>query len=124
MRFNSIAQLQEAQPQTPNFSERSPESFGQTSNLVLGGGSNILFTQNFDGLVLKNEITGIEKISEDENFVYIKCGAGENWHQVVLHCIENNWAGVENLIIDTGLCGSFTHAKYRRLWRRNKRCFS
>ena len=67
---------------------------------------------------------GIEKIDEDENFVYIKCGAGENWHQFVLHCIENNWAGIENLSLIPGLCGSITHAEYRRLWCGNKRCFS
>jgi UDP-N-acetylmuramate dehydrogenase len=59
----------------------------------LGGGSNILLTKNFDGLVLKNEIHGIEKIKEDEKFVYVKAGAGVNWHQLVIHCINQNWAG-------------------------------
>lgn len=74
--------------------------------LILGGGSNILFTKDFDGLVLKNEIDGIEKIKEDENYVYIKCGAGINWHQFVLHCIENNWAGLENLSLIPGCVGA------------------
>jgi len=64
---------------------------------VLGGGSNILLTKNFEGFVLKNEVSSIEKIAADDDFVYIKCGAGENWHQFVLHCIENSWAGLENL---------------------------
>lgn len=74
--------------------------------LVLGGGSNILFTGDYDGMVLRNELTGIEKLSEDENFVYVKCGAGENWHQFVLYCIANNWAGLENLSLIPGCTGA------------------
>ena len=58
--------------------------------LILGGGSNILFTKNFDGLLLKNEITGIEIIKEDENNVYVKAGAGEGWHQFVLYDVAGN----------------------------------
>ena len=77
-----------------------------TQHFILGGGSNILFTTDFDGLVLKNEVSGIEKIREDEDHVYIKTGAGENWHRFVLHCIENNWAGVENLSLIPGNVGA------------------
>jgi UDP-N-acetylmuramate dehydrogenase len=74
--------------------------------LILGGGSNILFTKDFDGLVLKNEIAGIKKIKEDDEYVYVQVGAGENWHQFVLHCIDNNWAGVENLSLIPGSVGA------------------
>jgi UDP-N-acetylmuramate dehydrogenase len=74
--------------------------------LVLGGGSNLLFTKNYDGLVLKNEIKGIEKIAEDDAHVYVRAGAGENWHQFVLHCIANGWAGVENLSLIPGNVGA------------------
>lgn len=74
--------------------------------MILGGGSNILFTGNFNGLVLKNEIKGIQKINEDDEFVYVKVGAGENWHQFVLHCINNNWGGVENLSLIPGNTGA------------------
>ncbi|MFN7012851.1 MAG: FAD-binding protein, partial [Bacteroidia bacterium] len=74
--------------------------------LILGGGSNILFTKDFNGLVLKNNISGIEKIKEDENHVYIKAGAGVNWHSFVLYCIENNLAGVENLSLIPGNVGA------------------
>jgi UDP-N-acetylmuramate dehydrogenase len=78
----------------------------QSPLLILGGGSNILFTTDFEGLVLKNEIKGIEKVKEDSEFVYVKAGAGENWHAFVLHCIENNWAGAENLSFIPGLVGA------------------
>lgn len=74
--------------------------------LFLGGGSNILFTKNFDGLVLKNEINGIETIHEEEKYVYVKVGAGVNWHQFVLHCIHKNFAGVENLSLIPGNAGA------------------
>lgn len=78
----------------------------QPSTLILGGGSNILFTKNFNGLVLKNEIKGIEIVKEDDNYVYLKAGAGENWHQFVTYCINNNLAGVENLSLIPGNVGA------------------
>ena len=81
-------------------------AFRKISILPLGGGSNMLFTKDFDGLVLKNEISGIRKIAEDNAHVYIKAGAGVLWHQFVLHCIENNWAGVENLSLIPGNVGA------------------
>jgi UDP-N-acetylmuramate dehydrogenase len=74
--------------------------------LILGGGSNILFTRDYDGLVLKNDILGIEKISEDSDHVYLKVGAGENWHRFVMYCIANNLAGVENLSLIPGNVGA------------------
>jgi UDP-N-acetylmuramate dehydrogenase len=73
---------------------------------VLGGGSNILLTKNFDGLVLKNEIHGIEMIRETEEHYFVKSGAGVVWHDFVLHCIENNWAGIENLSLIPGNIGA------------------
>ena len=78
----------------------------QPSTLILGGGSNILFTKNFDGLVLKNEISGIEKVNEDEKYIYVKAGAGVGWHEFVMHCIENNYGGVENLSLIPGNVGA------------------
>jgi len=76
------------------------------NKLILGGGSNVLFTKDFDGIVLKNEIKGIEKVKEDDQHVYVKAGAGENWHQFVLYCIENNLAGIENLSLIPGNVGA------------------
>lgn len=74
--------------------------------MILGGGSNILLTQNFDGYVLKNEIKGIDIVHEDEHHVYVKAGAGENWHQFVLFCVERDLAGVENLSLIPGSVGA------------------
>ena len=51
---------------------------------ILGGGSNILFTQNFEGVIVKNSIHGKEIVQETEDHIWVKVGAGENWHQFVL----------------------------------------
>lgn len=82
------------------------ELAGREKVLILGGGSNILLTKNFDGYVLKNEISGIDTIKEDEHHVYVKAGAGENWHKFVMYCIERNLAGVENLSLIPGNVGA------------------
>ena len=74
--------------------------------LVLGGGSNVLLTKNFDGRVLKISTKGIEKIKEDDRHVWIKVAAGEVWHEVVLYCIAHNYAGIENLSLIPGLMGA------------------
>lgn len=74
--------------------------------VILGGGSNLLFTRDVDGLVLKNEISGITELHEDNDYVYIRAGAGENWHQFVLYCIGRNWAGLENLSLIPGNVGA------------------
>lgn len=77
-----------------------------TSPFILGGGSNILFTQNVDRFVVKNMLKGIEKVKEDEAYIYLKAGAGEVWHEFVLHCIGNNYGGVENLSLIPGSVGA------------------
>jgi UDP-N-acetylmuramate dehydrogenase len=82
------------------------QTYPQEPKLILGGGSNILFTQDFAGLVLKNNILGISQVSDNQDFVELRVGAGENWHQFVLHCLANNWAGVENLSLIPGLVGA------------------
>jgi len=80
--------------------------YKNNSILILGGGSNLLFTKNFDGLVIKNNLKGIEIIKQDENFVWVKAAAGENWHQFVLWCVNNNYGGVENLSLIPGCVGA------------------
>ena len=99
--FNNIGSLQEMLE-----AYRHVKTGNNHLLLVLGGGSNILFTKDVDGLVLKNEISGIEKAGEDDDFVYLKAGAGENWHQFVLYCLEHDYAGVENLALIPGSVGA------------------
>lgn len=73
---------------------------------LLGGGSNMLLTKDINGLVLKNEIKGIEIIKENKDSVIIKVGGGENWHQLVLWSIKNNYGGIENLSLIPGTVGA------------------
>jgi UDP-N-acetylmuramate dehydrogenase len=73
---------------------------------ILGGGSNILLTRNFEGLVAKNEVKGIIELHEDEEHVYVRVGAGENWHQFVQYCLKRDWAGIENLSLIPGNVGA------------------
>lgn len=74
--------------------------------LILGGGSNILFTKDFEGLVIKINLKGIELVHEDTNHYYIKALAGENWDDLVKYCVENNYAGLENLSLIPGCVGA------------------
>ncbi len=80
--------------------------FAELPKLILGGGSNILFTQDYPGLVIKNNILGIEPIAEDDKHIWITVGAGENWHNFVRYCIHNHYAGVENLSLIPGTVGA------------------
>ncbi|MDE3183736.1 MAG: UDP-N-acetylmuramate dehydrogenase [Bacteroidota bacterium] len=73
---------------------------------ILGGGSNILFTKDFNGFILKNEIPGIDLINENEEFVFIRAGAGVTWHSFVTFCVNNNFGGVENLSLIPGKVGA------------------
>lgn len=84
----------------------SDPRFQSAPKLILGGGSNLLFTKNFDGLVLKNNLKGIELLKEDADFYYVKSAAGEVWHQFVMYCIEHNYAGLENLSLIPGNVGA------------------
>jgi UDP-N-acetylmuramate dehydrogenase len=78
----------------------------QLQVFILGGGSNILLTRNIDGLVIKLEIKGINLVKEDEDQLWVEVGAGEMWHELVLHSIEMDWAGLENLSLIPGTVGA------------------
>ena len=80
--------------------------FNAEKMLLLGGGSNILFTKNFDGAVIRNNLKGIQLINEDKEYYYVKAQAGENWHGFVKYCIDHNYAGVENLSLIPGNVGA------------------
>lgn len=73
---------------------------------ILGGGSNVLFTKNVEGLVMLNEIKGIELVKETEDIVYVRAGAGEVWNDFVEYCIQQGYAGVENLALIPGSVGA------------------
>ena len=75
-------------------------------SLVLGGGSNLLLTNNISGTVLKIEVPGIEVLSETVDHLFVKVGAGEVWHNFVLYAIDNGWAGIENLSLIPGNVGT------------------
>jgi UDP-N-acetylmuramate dehydrogenase len=74
--------------------------------MILGGGSNVLFTGNFPGLIIHNKITGIERLTSDENYEFIKTGAGVVWHDLVLQTIKYGLGGLENLSLIPGFTGA------------------
>ena len=73
---------------------------------VLGGGSNMLLTQNIEKLVVHVNFKGIEIVKEEEHFVWVKANAGENWHEFVLWCIAHDFGGIENLSLIPGNVGT------------------
>jgi len=74
--------------------------------MMLGGGSNILLRNDFPGLVLKVDFKGIELLKEDAENYYVKVGAGENWHDFVMFCVNKGYGGVENLSLIPGNVGA------------------
>ncbi len=83
--------------------------FAKENNLqimLLNGGSNLLLTHDFDGLVLKLNLKGIEIISENEDFVEVKVNSGENWHEFVQWTLQNDFGGLENLSLIPGNSGT------------------
>ncbi|MEM9823992.1 MAG: UDP-N-acetylmuramate dehydrogenase [Bacteroidota bacterium] len=94
VKINSVAELQRIvqQPVRPIY--------------LLGGGSNLLLTKTVDGLVIKNNILGKHIVRRFKKSVYVKVGAGENWHDFVMWCIEQNLGGVENLSLIPGTVGA------------------
>ena len=81
-------------------------SLNPLEKLVLGGGSNILLTKPFEGIVMKNDLKGITLEKEDDDFVWIKSMAGEVWHDFVMYAIQNGYGGIENLSLIPGSVGA------------------
>ena len=73
---------------------------------VLGGGSNLVLTGDFDGLVLHVRIPGRALIAEDDDAWHVRAGAGENWHDFVCWTLEQGWPGLENLALIPGTVGA------------------
>ncbi len=74
--------------------------------LILGSGSNILFTKKYEGIVAKMELMGIKKLNETASEVLLEVGAGENWHYFVSYCVQKGWGGIENLSLIPGTVGA------------------
>lgn len=74
--------------------------------LILGDGSNVLFTKNYQGLVIKNAIKGISLLKEDDQYAWVEVGAGENWHDFVMYCVNKGYGGLENLSLIPGTVGA------------------
>jgi UDP-N-acetylmuramate dehydrogenase len=89
----------------PYFLANFPE-WEKLPLLLLGGGSNLLFVDDFDGLVLHANIPGIKQIREDRNHVWLEVGAGENWDRFVAYCVHHWLGGIENLSLIPGNAGS------------------
>lgn len=82
------------------------EVFNNHSRYVLGGGSNVLFPEDYHGLIIKISIPGITVLSEDSRTVVIRVGAGVVWDELVSHCLKMEWGGLENLSMIPGLTGA------------------
>ncbi len=74
--------------------------------LILGGGSNVLFTKDYDGVIFLNRMKGREIVHEDEAKVLLKVKGGEDWPQLVDYCVSRNWGGIENLSLIPGRVGA------------------
>ncbi|MGM0566669.1 MAG: UDP-N-acetylmuramate dehydrogenase [Bacteroidota bacterium] len=74
--------------------------------LILGGGSNILFTSDFDGLVLHQAMKGISVLEETDKMCRLKVAAGEDWTEFVDYCVSRGWGGIENLAMIPGQVGA------------------
>src|SRR5258707_5435527 len=80
--------------------------FKNERRIFLGGGSNVLFTKDFERPIVHNAIQGIEKQNETDENISLRVASGVNWHQLVLHCVQHNWGGIENLSLIPGTVGA------------------
>ncbi|MGE5683023.1 MAG: UDP-N-acetylmuramate dehydrogenase [Bacillota bacterium] len=76
------------------------------NKMIIGGGSNILFSKNYDGMLIRNMIKGIKIIFEDDETVLIEAGAGEIWDDLVKYTVGKNYGGMENLSLIPGTVGA------------------
>src|SRR3989339_1633334 len=84
----------------------SEKLFKDSPKLIIGGGSNILFTGDFDGLVVNQTSSKISISSEDDEYAFVSAEAGVIWHELVLFCVNKNLGGIENLSLIPGKVGA------------------
>lgn len=80
--------------------------YQKAEKLIIGGGSNVLFRSDFDGIVIRNQLKGKEVIVETEEEVLVKAAGGEVWHELVMWCIQKGYGGLENLSLIPGCVGA------------------
>ncbi len=80
--------------------------FDNSPKMILGGGSNVLFCKDYDGVVIHNQFKGIHVIKETEDHVWVMAYGGEVWHDLVMYCVDRNWGGIENLSLIPGSVGA------------------
>ncbi len=90
---------------------------------VVGGGSNLLFTSDFDGLIIKSNLKEIEIIEDSGDDIIISAGSGLNWHQFLKYCIANNYYGLENLSKIPGTVGAAPVQNIGAYGAEQKDCF-
>ncbi|REG85766.1 UDP-N-acetylmuramate dehydrogenase [Marinomonas pollencensis] len=73
---------------------------------VIGGGSNLLLCGDIAGLVIINQLSGVRLTAEDDDSVSLSVAAGEHWHSLVEHCVQQSWYGIENLALIPGTVGA------------------
>ena len=96
-RINNIHSLKALLKDTP---------FSAMPRLFIGEGSNTIFIQDFLGIVIQVSIKGKECVYQSDDKVHLKVGAGENWHELVLHTLNKGWCGLENLSLIPGSAGA------------------
>ncbi len=89
--FVDISSIEDLKSLTEN------QIFIENKKLILGGGSNILFANNFRGIVIHPKFMGIEQINESNSEIFLRVGSGVVWDNFVKYAVENNWGGIENL---------------------------
>lgn len=88
------------------LSKLKDSGFNKTNFYILSGGSNVLFTKDYNGSLIHPVFKGIEKIKETESHVWIKVNAGEVWDDFIEFCVLNSYGGIENLSLIPGNCGT------------------
>src|SRR3989344_3567995 len=82
------------------------KEFVHNQRLIIGAGANLLFTKDYEGLIIRTAIKGIRKVDEDSKSVILEANAGEAWHRLVTYAVDNNWGGIENLAYIPGTVGA------------------
>ncbi len=95
--INSTEEIQELVHFLKNYSKK---------HFIIGSGTNLLFTKDFDGCIITYIKKTIEIIKEDDNHIWIRAAAGIEWDDFVAYCIKKSWSGIENLSLIPGKAGS------------------